>query len=193
MAIYPLSPTPSSISAAAIIDPMHQYITDQGYEIRRPMHSRGRRQYTVDYLGVNTAQMHVIRDFFQQRRLGALEFEWLHSTAFDTAQYANSTPVACFMQHTLQTGQWVWVNSSSPNTALNGFWQVERYDPVSFYLVGSSAGGAGSCNVVTYLPHAVGRFSEGIAPSPTKLLGPETINLDRYSWWSFQVLIEEVF
>jgi hypothetical protein len=193
MAIYPLSPTPSSISAPAIIDPMHQFVSDSGYEVRRPMHSRGRRRFTLEYLGVNTANMHVIRDFLQAQRLGALDFEWLHSTAYDLVQYTNTTPVVCALQHTFQSGQWIWVNSSTPNTSLNGFWPVERIDPTSFRLVGSSAGGAGSCHVVTYLPHAVGRFADGIAESPTKLLGPETVNLDRLSWWSFSVVLEEIF
>jgi hypothetical protein len=192
MAIYPLSPTPSSISAAAIIDPMHTYVSDQGYELRRPMHSRGRRQFQVEYLGKTSAEMRVIRDFFQTRRVGALDFEWLHSTAFDTVTYTNTSPVVCVLQHSYQTGQMVWINSSAPNTSLNGFWTVQRIDPTSFALAGSNAGGAGSCNVVAYLPHAVGRFADGVMEFPTKLLGPETNNQDRFSWWSFSVVIEEV-
>jgi len=193
MAIYPLSPTPSSISAAAIIDPMHTYVSDQGYEIRRPMHRRGRRQFQVSYLNLNAAEMRVIRDFFQTRRAGALDFEWLHSTAFDTVNYTNTSPVVCVLQHSYQTGQIVWINSSVPNTSLNGFWTVQRIDPTSFALVGSNAGGPGSCNVVTYLPHAIGRFADGVMESPIKLLGPETNNLDRRTAFQMSVIIEELF
>jgi hypothetical protein len=87
----------------------------------------------------------------------------------------------------------VWINSSVPNTSLNGFWIITRIDSTTFNLNGSVAGGAGSCNVVAYLPHAIGRFADGVMESPVKLIGPETNNLDRRTAFQMSVVIEEIF
>lgn len=194
MAVFPLTPTPSSISAATLIDPHHQFVSDQGYEMRRAMHSRPRRRWRLDYLGKSSAEMHVFQDFFQQQRLGALPFEWLHSKASDQVHCTNSTPVWCILQHNYVSGQWVWINNSIPNTSLNGFWTITRIDAVTFSLNGSTAGGDGTCNVVTYVPNAVGRFADGEMEAAQKLIGPEVASpYGQRGKWSFAVLIEELF
>lgn len=157
------------------------------------MHSRPRRRWRLDYLGRSSAELHQFQDFFQAQRLGALPFEWLHSTASDQVNYTNTTPVQVILQHNYVSGQWVWINSSVPNGSLNGFWVVSRIDATSFALNGSTAGGAGTCNVVTYVPNAVGRFADGEFEAATKLIGPEVASqFGQRGKWSFAILLEEL-
>jgi hypothetical protein len=174
------------------MDPILRMSVDQGYEIRRARHSRPRRRYQLDYLGKTTAELHIVRDFLQQHRLGLTPFEWAHGTAFDTASYLSTTPVIVSFQHTFMTGQWVGISNSSPNTALNGFWPITYLSPNTFHLNGSVAGGAGSCSVVAYLPNAVGMFAEDTMEPAVKLIGPESVSFNRgkFSW---AVQIEEIF
>jgi hypothetical protein len=194
MAIYPPSPVPASISVAAVVDPMLAFTSDSGYGARRALRSRPYRRWQLDYLGQNTANMRVIRDFLQQQRLGVLPFEWVHSTAGDTAVVSNTTPVLLVLQHSYMTGQWVWISQSTPNTALNGFWQITRVVSTGFTLNGSVAGGAGTCFVVAYLPNAVGVFAEDTLESPVKLIGPESVDAyaTRRGMFNFSVFIEEI-
>ena len=192
MAVYPLTPVPSSIHAPAVIDPMHVFTTDAGVMFRRARYSRPRRRYQLDYLGKTTAEMRLVREFLQQQRLGALPFEWYHGTSFDTASYTNTTPVVLTFQHQYFTGQWVGISNSTPHLSLNGVWKLTRLSGTQFSLNGSTAGGAGVCTVVPYLPTAVGVFSEDTMEAPTKLLGPESVN-SAQGRWSFSVFVEEVF
>ena len=190
---YPFSPIPSHISVPAVIDPVLRYSVDQGYEIRRPRYSRPRRRYTLEYLGKTTTELRVIRNFLMMHRLGVTPFEWLHSTAFDNAQVTSTTPVALtFIQHPFVDGDWVYISNATPNTSINGPHQILYFDPTAFYLLGTTAGGVGTCSVSQYLPRAVGRFAEDTMESPVKLIGPESTisSQGRFSW---QVVVEEVF
>lgn len=194
MAVYPFFPRPASVSAPELIDPMHRFETDQGYELRRSKHRRVRRRYRLEYLDLNTANMRLIRDFLQQQRLGVQPFEWIHVTAYDTVTYLNTTAVFCSLPHQYVTGQWVYVSNSIPHTALNGIWQLTRVSNVAFYLNGSTAGGAGSCQMNAYLPQAVARFADDTMESPATLIGPESVdyNFVRRGRFNLSVLIEEL-
>jgi hypothetical protein len=189
MAVYPFTPVPSSIQAPSVVDPMHSFETDSGTTFRRSKHSRPQRRYQLDYLGKNTAEWRIIRDFIQAQRLGVLPFEFLHMTATDAATYSNTTPVVVTMWHAYTSGQWVSIGSSNPNTSIHGGWRITRLSSTTFSLDGSIAGGAGTCQVYTYIPQAVGVFSEEGDPSPVKLMGPEstTSNRGRFSF-SVQIL-----
>lgn len=191
MAVYPFTPTPNSIQAPSVIDPMHMFTTDSGVTLRRPKHSRPQRRFQLDYLGKTTGEWRTIRDFLQQHRLGALPFEFLHVTGIENANYRSTTPVIVDMQHAFVTGQWVILYNSTPNTALTGGWRLTRINATAFSLDGSVAGGAGTCQVGTYLPNAVGIFNDDTDPSPTKLMGPENWTLLR-GRFSFSVLVEEL-
>lgn len=191
MAVWPFTPVPNSIQAPSALDPMHTFTTDSGITLRRSQHSRPQRRYQLDYLGKTTAEWRIIRDFLQQMRGGVLPFEFVHVTATDAATYSSTTPVIVTMQHAYMTGQWVGVTSSVPHTALNALWPITRLSATTFSLVGSAAGGAGTCAVFAYLPRAVAILAEDEMASPTKLMGPESINTTRgrFSW---SVLVEEV-
>jgi hypothetical protein len=170
---------------------MHIFQTDSGVTMRRPQHSRPQRRYQLDYLGKVTAEWRIIRDFLQAQRLGVLPFEFLHMTATDAASYSNTTPVVVTMQHAYATGQWVSIGGSNPNTSLHGGWRITRLSSTTFSLDGSIAGGAGTCQVYTYIPQAVGVFSEEGDASPIKLMGPESTTSSR-GRFSFSVLIQEL-
>jgi hypothetical protein len=194
---YPAVPIPSMVTAPTIIDPMHQFASDAGYTIRRSQWSRPRRRFTLEYLGKTTLEMRQIRDFLQTVRLGALEFTWTHPTAVDVATVINSTPVRIFYQHGLVTGQWIKM-TGNPNPSIEGIpLQVTRLDSTQLALNGTSAGGTGTGQVVVYLPHAVGSFSEGTWASPVTLIGPEqllaTVPARRSGYFNFSVTIEETF
>ncbi len=189
--VYPPDPLPSSIQAPSLIDPMHMFTTDSGITLRRSMHSRPQRRYQVDYLGKTTRDWRIIRDFLQMHRLGVLPFEFAHWTALDNAFYDNTTPVVVHMYHTYVTGQWVLIYNSTPNVSLNAGWQLTRLSGIAFSLNGSTAGGAGTCQVRAYLPQAVGVFGEEGDVSPVKLMGPESVSTTR-GRFSFSVTIEEL-
>jgi hypothetical protein len=191
MAVYPFLPLPNSIQAPAVIDPMHVFESDSGVTMRRPKHSRPQRRYQLDYLGKATWEWRIIRDFFQAQRLGVLPFEFVHHTGLDDAFYDNTTPVIVHMYHTFLTGQWILIYNSAPNTSLNAGWQITRLSGIAFSLNGSNAGGAGTCQIRTYLPNAVGIFQEDTDASPVKLIGPESVSTTR-GRFSFSVTVEEV-
>jgi len=195
VAVYPIDPIPSSISVAAMQDPMHQFETDQGYEVRRSKHSRALRQYQLEYLGLTTPQMRVLRDFLLQQRLGVLSFEWLHRTGGDRVNYSNTTPVVCTLQHSYVTNQWLWFNSAT-HAGINGFWTITRFDSTSFALNGSAAqGGTGSAIAVPYLPNATARFAQDVMEPAVKLIGPEAADVFTQGRGRFNmvVLIQEQF
>src|SRR5262245_24685477 len=137
MALFPLSPTPSSVSAPTIIDPMLTFETDQRYSVRRVLTNRPRRRYTVEWLGKHTYEMRQIRDFLLQCRLGAIPFQWLHPTANEFVSAVNTTPALLDYAHGLYTGQWVVVSGSAPSAGLNGVWQVTRVGPTQIALNGT--------------------------------------------------------
>lgn len=193
MPLYPMTPLPSSVSAPAIIDPAHRFASDSGYESRRPMHSRPRRRFTLEYLGKNTQQMRVIRDFLQACRFGAGQtIQFAHMTAFDTVPFANTTPIILTYYHGLVTGQ--WINIGSPGFLAQP-WRITRLNSTEIALDGTVASGPGQCTVQQYLAHAVATFSEDTMPEPTKLIGPEQINAGGNSsgFFNFVVTIEEIF
>lgn len=154
------------------------------------MHSRPRRRYQLDYLGMTTENVRFVRDFLISHRLGVTMFEWIHPTAFDTVPVSNTTPVVLTYFHEYQTGQWVVVSGATPNTSIIGVWPVQRLAANAISLTGTVAGGASTCDVRTYLPRARGFFPEGEWPGPAKLMGPESINSAR-GRFSFSVIVEE--
>jgi hypothetical protein len=198
MPFYPDNPLPSSVSAPAIIDPVHRFETDQGIAIRRAKHSRPLRRYTLEYQGKTVTEMRTVRDFMQYCRLSALPFQWTHPTASDLATVDDQqTPVVLYYPHGLVTGQWVGIVGGPAH--INGFWQVTRLHQGAVTLNGSVAGGPVSqCHVVVFLPNAVGVFANDTMESPEKIIGPEQwypqgIREQRVGYFSFSVLIEEIF
>jgi hypothetical protein len=197
MPTYPLTPLPSKVSAPEIIDPMLLFETDSGYSIRRVKRSRPLRRYTLDYLGKSTLEMRLIQDFFYSQRLGTLEFDFYHPTASEAVQVLNTTPVILVYPHGLITGQWL-IPGLTPNTSINGrVWQVTRIDGTHLSLNGSAAGGTGTGQIITYLPHARGVFSDDTWQGPVTLIGPEqvfdAVSGRRSGYFNFTVTIEELF
>lgn len=198
MALYPGSPVPSHVSSPEIIDPMLKFESDQGYQVRRAKTSRPRRRWTLDYLGVSTANMRIIRDFFYFTRNGVLDFSWYHPTSVEVATFQATTPVQVLLLHGMHTGMWCGV-SNTPNPGINGgVFQITKTGNASFTLNGTSAQGVqGIGNVVIYLPHATAVMQDNTFPSPTTLIGPERIDYApqglRTGYYSFSVTIEEQF
>ena len=191
--LYPTVPTPSSISAPAIIDEAHSFVSDSGYETRRARHSRPRRRFTLEYLGKTTAEMRVISDFLMAHRFGSGQtFEWVHITAFDIVPALNTTPIILNYQHGLVTG--MYINIGTP-AFLAQPWRITRLNPTMIALDGTVASGATNVSVYTYLPYAVARMSEDTWESAVKLIGPEQLGTagGRTGFFNFSVSIEEVF
>jgi hypothetical protein len=197
MALYPASPIPSEVHAPEIIDPMIEFQSDYGYSIRRPRTSRPRRRWTMDYLGMSTASMRVIRDFLQEVRFGAGDIQWFHPTAIELATFQPTTPVNVLLFHGMTTGMWVGV-SNTPNPNINGgVFQITRTTDSSFTLNGTTGAGIqGNGNVIIYVPHATVVTQDGTFSAPSTLIGPERIPIapDVYRGiYNFQVTIEEQF
>lgn len=196
MAEFPILPRPSSVSAPSIIDPLHRFSVDQGYEVRRTKFSRPRRRYEVIWRGLPTRQYHELRDFVLQHRLGLTPFSWTHPTAYDTVASNNTSPVWLSYAHGLTTGQWIWVTNSQPNTTLNGIRQVVRADHLNVYLPGTVAGGAGVATVSVHFPYAVARFPDDTWEAPEKHLGPEQTHWPAQTsrgYFTLALIIEEIF
>lgn len=193
MALYPVNPPPSNVSAPAIIDPVLRYSTDAGYEVRRARVSRPRRRYTLDYLGQTTATLRLIRDFIASQRANVVPCQFYHPLAVDLATINNTTPVILTYEHGLVTGQWVGVGGGFGG--INGFWQITRLGPFDISLNGTTSSGTGQVSVIQYLPQALVVFSEDTWPVPTKLIGPDQIARGsfRSGYFSWSVTIEEVF
>ncbi|HEX6827134.1 MAG TPA: hypothetical protein VF077_12525 [Nitrospiraceae bacterium] len=197
MAFFPSTPTPSSISAPAIIDPMWRFEADAGIDIRRAKHSRPRRRYVLDYLGKTTTEMRTIRDFLQQQRLGVLAFQWFHSTAIELCTIdGTTTPAGVYFEHGLVTGQWIGIIQGP--AVYNAFWQVTRFSHDALTLNGSAGNGSvANAFAFVYLPTAVGIFGQDFMASPDKLIGPEQWYpagyVTRVGYWNFSVQIEEIF
>jgi len=191
--LYPVTPTPSSVSAPEIIEPMLEFMSDAQYSVRRALVSRPRRRWHLEYLGKPTADWRIIRDFLQLHRLGVTPFSFVHMTAFDVVPQTNTTPTWLNYQHGLVTGQ--WVNISSGPAGLIGQWQVTRVDSVYIILNGSVASGTAPVAVEDYVPTAMARFSENTWESPSKIIGPEQIGTagNRTGYFNFNVTIEELF
>src|SRR5262245_32962125 len=196
---WPSDPRPSAVSAPEIIDPTLQYIVEQGYSIRRPRWSRPRRRWTLEYLGLTTSNMRLLRDMLLRHRLGALEFSWTHPTALDVAVIQPTTPVRLLYVHGLWTGMWVGV-SNSPSPGVNGgFFQVTWETSGSLFLNNSTGQGVqGNCTVVLYVPHIlVVPGQEQSMPSPATLIGPEQLAAPasglRTGYFNWSVTLEEQF
>jgi hypothetical protein len=194
MALFPLAPVPSHVSAPAIIDPVLSYQVDAGYTVRRARTSRPRRRYTLDYLGQTTEALRIIRDFILTQRANVIPCQFWHPTAIDIATFQATTPVLLSYAHGLITGQWLGIVSGP--SSLIGFWQITRLDAATLALNGSSgAGPGGQVSVVQYLPNAIVVYAEDTAPTPATIIGPDqVISVNRRSgYYSWTVLIEEVF
>jgi hypothetical protein len=191
--LFPDVPLASSVSAPALIDPMLVFRSDGQYEVRRALASRPRRRYTCEYLGVPTQQLRYLRDFLMFHRNGITPFQWRHPTAFNSVPSTNTSPVWLQFYHGLITGQ--WVNIGAGPASLLGTWQVTRIDSAQIALNGTTAAGGGNVVVSHYLPNAVARFNENTWESPTKLIGPEQLDIDgrRQGFFSFAIQIEELF
>lgn len=196
--LFPDVPTPSSVSAPALIDPMAVFSSDSGYEVRRVLSSRPRRRFTCEYLGKHVQEMRYLRDFLMFHRNGVTPFSWLHPTAYDLVQCTNTTPVWLQYQHGLITGQWVNIGFGPPT--LLGQWQVTRIDSVNIALNGTVAAGATQVTAAVYLPYAVARFSENTWESPVKIVGTERLGGERTTplgalpgFFNWTILVEEVF
>lgn len=198
MALYPSSPVPSMVSAPEIIDPSLSFKVDQGYQVSRPRTSRPRRRWQFEYLGLNTANMRVLRNYVMFVRLGALTFDLYHPTAVDVAVCVPTSPVTLQYQHGLYSGWWVGV-SNSPNPSLNGgVFQVTVTSGVSVTLNGTTAAGIQDvCTVVVYVPRARVVAAEDTFAGPSTLIGPEQVEHlpsgRRSGFFNMSVQIEEQF
>jgi hypothetical protein len=197
MPLYPSSPVPSEVHPPEIIDPSIEFVSDYGYSIRRPRTSRPRRRWTLDYLGMSTASMRVIRDFLQEVRFGAGDIQFFHPTAIELATFQPTTPVNVLLFHGMTTGMWVGV-SNTPNPNINGgVFQITRTTDSSFTLNGTTGAGIqGNGNVIIYVPHATVVTQDGTFSAPSTLIGPERIPIapDVYRGiYNFQVTLEEQF
>jgi hypothetical protein len=194
---FPFTPTPSSVSPPEIIDPMHEFVADDGFSIRRAKHSRPRRRWTMEYLGRSVDEMRQVRDFLQQQRLGTFEFAWYHPTALDAALISPTTPVTLVWRHGLSTGQAVQV-TNSPNPGINNAaFFITRIDAITVTLNGSVAAGiSGVCDIRLFVPHARAVMTQNDTfPSPAILIGPEQVlfSTRRTGYYNFSVQIEELF
>jgi len=196
---WPSDPRPSAVSAPELIDPSLSYEVDQGYKVRRPKWSRPRRRWTLEYLGLDTLHMRILRDMLLRHRLGALEVSWTHPTALDVAVMQPTTPVRLLYVHGLWTGMWVGI-SNGPNPSLNGgFFQVTWDTNGSLYLNNTTAQGVqGNCTVVIYVPHVlVVPGQEESMPGPATLIGPEQLAYApgglRSGYFNWSVQLEEQF
>lgn len=194
--LFPTLPVPASVSAPDILDPMLTFQTDAQYEMRRPLGSRPRLRYQVDYLGLNVPEVRFLRDFIMVHRNGALSFEWIHPTASEVVIPLNTTPVILNYYHGLVSGMWVSINSGPTN--LQGQWPVTRLDNINIALNGSVASGVAPVTVAVYLRHAVARFNENTFGSPAKLIGPDQYGqyippFRRGGRFNMSLSIEEVF
>lgn len=191
-AIYPTDPVPASVHPPVMIDPGVKFEVDQGYSFRRALHSRPRRVIQLDYLGLTTAQLYVLRDFLQYHRLTVTPFIFANVTVLDLATVVNTTPIILENWHTYLTGQWVGVGAITGGPAITGFWRVTRIDAYRIALQGSTAAGTGQAYVYPYLPLAIGFFPEDRMTAPTKLMGPVSTSSTR-GRFSTSVFIEEIF
>jgi hypothetical protein len=196
MALFPQDPAASEVHPPEIIDPSLSFETDYGYRIARPRTSRPRRRFTLDYLGLTTAQRRTILNFVQYYRLQSADFQWF-SSVIELATFQPTTPVNVLLVHGMVTGQWVGV-SNTPNGNINGgIYQITVTTVSSFTLNGSTGAGAqGTGNVAVYLPHASLVAAQDTLASPTTIIGPDRVNYpgEYYrGYHSMQLQIEERF
>src|SRR5262245_38338007 len=196
MALFPQSPVPSEVHPPEIIDPAATFDTDFGYRISRPRSSRPRRRFTLDYLGMSTAERRTILNFLYFVRLQANDMQWF-SSVIEVATFQPTTPVQVLLVHGMVTGMSVGV-SNCPNPSLNGgVFQITVTSVSSFTLNGTTAAGIQATgNVAVYLPHARAVMSDDTYPSPTTLIGPDRVMYsgEQYrGYHSFSVTVEELF
>jgi hypothetical protein len=178
MALYPITPVPASVSVAAMLDPVYSMKSDFGYEQRRSRYPRQLRLYQMDYLGIDTANLHYLRYFIAQHRVSALPFEWWPAAVYDKVAFNQTTPIRLEgLYHSYVNGQWVNVSDATA-PGVNGLWQVYVYNELTIGLVGTTSPGVtGACYVRPYLPRAVIHSTEeGLVEGATKLIGPESTN-----------------
>src|SRR5215831_19580341 len=198
MPTYPNTPRPSAVSAPELIDSMLSFSVGQGYSTRRSRWSRQRRRWTLEYLGLSTANLRILRNFLSYTRLGVLDFDWSHPTALEVATFQPTTPVTVLLNHGLVSGQMVGV-SNTPNPGINGgFYTITVTSESSFTLNGTTAAGiAGTGNVVVYVPHMMVVMQDGVWPAPATLIGPDQIGVPsagtRSGYFNATVTLEELF
>ena len=190
--LFPQTPAPSSVSTPTRLDPSLRFAVDQGYELRRARHSRPRRRWHLDYLGLSVTHLREFQDFLGFHRLGVVPFQFGHLTAAETATVANTTPVILTLPHAYVTGQWVGIPSATVGAGLVGLWQLTRLSLSTFSLNGSTAQGAGQCAVYPYVPYAIGYFPDDQWDAPVKLLGPDSVDYARAAF-NMTIAIEEIF
>ena len=197
--LFPLEPRPSMVSAPAIIDSALVYQVDAGYSQRRTRWSRPRRRWTMQYLGLSTADMHIVRSAVMSFRNTALPCSWLHPTAFNFGSVFPSSPLTVQgIYHGLYTGQWVQIVASSPTNLAGQIYSVTVIDPSQFLLNGALGPGvSGLMSYRLYVPYAALAMQEDTLPAPETLIGPEQTGIlpagFRTGAYSLSVEIEELF
>lgn len=191
---FPIAPVPSHVAAPEVIDPMLSFSVDQGYQVRRVLHSRPRFRYTVEWLGKRTDEMRVLRDFLLQQRLGTLTFSWYHPTGWESnCIVSNTTPIwlGYPTPHGLFTGMSVLLrNPVGPVGLHSAFATVTRVDATQLILNGTTAAGSGFIEATVLFQRAVARFTDNTWQGPVKLIGPES---GTQGFWNISLQIEEVF
>jgi hypothetical protein len=193
MTFFPSNPLPASVHGPIVLDPAHRFETDSGVSLRRSKHSRMRRLFQLDYLGLYTVEMRGIREFLDDYRLTVYPFEWIHPVAWDTVTYSATTPIVLtFPAHLYRTGQWIGI-ANATHPILNGYWPITRLTGAQLSVdTTASLGATGTCTVHTYLPRAIGYFPEDRFDAPVKLIGPDSTDGSK-GRWNLTVMIEELF
>jgi hypothetical protein len=199
MALYPYSPIPANTSVSTITDPPYIFESDFGYRVVRTRYPRPLRRFQLEYLGITTQEMRVLREFLIRHRLSVTPFAYNPYLVYDRALIANTTPIILTMvdsqsimqTHEFVTGQWVLLwNSTVPGLDGTGH-RVTVPNANQLILDGTVAQGTGFTDVRIYLPRATGVFEDGVMPSPAKLLGPESTYTERAKF-SMTVQIQEL-
>jgi hypothetical protein len=132
-----------------------KFVTDAGYEVRRPRWSRSRRSYQVTYLG-NAHELAPIYDFVEREiRVGALSFVWVHPYGASVTSISNATPNLLTMAyaHGWQSGDSITISGTSSH---NNTFTVTRVSATQVSLNGTAGGAAeGALGVAALrLPYA---------------------------------------
>jgi hypothetical protein len=200
MAIYPYTPIPASTSMATVLDPPYEYLSDAGYRVARTRYPRPLRRFQLEYLGLVTEEVRVVREFLIRHRLSVTPFAYNPYVVYDRALISNTTPVVLtmtdqyggFPTHEFVTGHYVLLWGATVPSLDGQAYRITRLNVNQLALDGTIASGAGITDVRLYIPRATGTFDEGVLPAAVKLLGPESTYLNRAKW-NMTVTISEQF